>query len=98
MIPIHDGPSKWDLMLALFDATPHGKRRTVSFQSEDGDEMEIVISTVKCNSSSNYVFAGWVKETLIANLLNKYVAGAYNVQRRKGELSVYPTEHDLPRI
>ena len=98
MIPICNGPSKWDLMLALFDDELYGKRRQVSFQSEDGDEMEIVIDTVKHNSSSSYVLAGWVKESLVANLVDKYVAVVYDAQYRKGELSVYPTEHGLPRI
>lgn len=98
MIPICNGPSKWDLMLALFDDALYGKRRQVSFQSEDGDEMEIVIDTVKHNSSSSYVLAGWVKESLVVNLVDKYVAVVYDVQYRKGELLVYPTEHGLPRI
>ncbi len=95
---IHNGPSKWDLILALFDSSPNGKRRAVFFQSEDGDEVEVVIQTVKCNQSSDYVFAGWIRESLVANIVNKYVVGNYNTQRGKGELFVHPTEKGLPRI
>ncbi len=98
-IPIHNGPSKWDLMLAMFDPWPNnGGRRVLTFQSEDGDEMEVVINTIKRNHSLEYVLAGWVKDSLVVNLVDKYVVGTYNIQHRKGELFVHPTEHGLPKI
>ena len=99
-IPIHNGPSKWDLILAMFDPSPHGEGRVLTFQSEDVGEMEIVIKTVKCNAASDYVFAGWVRESNIANVpVDNYVVGTYSTQRRKGKITgVFPTIHGLPRI
>jgi hypothetical protein len=103
MISIHNGPSKWALMLAFFDPTPtSGEPRVVTFLSEDGNEVEVVIVTLKRSSFSDsvFTFAGWIKKGNIPDVLsNKYVTGTYDVHSRKGSLQAsYDTNAGLPRI
>jgi len=98
---IHNGPSRWDLMLCLFDPElASGERRFVSFQSEDGDEIEAVIETLNICPSSTFVFAGWIRNSNAPDVpANKYVKGTYNVQSRKGNMETFgSTLAGLPQV
>ncbi len=87
---ILDGPSKFDLMLALFDGDAHHRRRVAFVFSNDKldwlkqwfRELEVVISEIarKDDSDELWLFKGyvpWSPEPLT-------VEGFFSTQTRKG--------------
>jgi hypothetical protein len=79
--PIIDGPSKMDLMLALFDG--HMGRRTVVFHVQSRTEpVEVIINEVgqEDGSCESWLFKGWTKKD------HNAVKGWFRTDRRAGWL------------
>ena len=76
---IDDGPSKWDLMLGLFDNTM-SKPRAVDFTLHDGTTLKVVLNGLKRESGSgeDWCFEGHAPEV---------VQGYFNIRRRKGHVN-----------
>lgn len=81
------GPSKFDLMLALFDST-HDKPRRVEFVLANGDKFCAYIHTVGAEDGSGdswNIIASGLLVPLAAKI--QEVKGYYNTARRTGTLS-----------
>ena len=50
VLKITEGPSKWDLMLALFDHKPRSRR--VTFKLEGGQEFQLLVLRVQAEDGS----------------------------------------------
>ncbi len=107
MIPIRNGPGVWDLILAFFDISPLndiGELRTVSFQTEDGEEIEVQIVTLKRErwffSTKTFSFVALVKESNATGVSpSKYLSGVYSTQTRAGRIDqVYGSTREVPAI
>ena len=91
---IVDGPSKWDLMLCLFDPWPeyHGPKRRVIFKTSTGKGYVTSIESVERNEgvvSYNWIVKGDAHDTAHKNHLGT-VKAYYNAHTRIGSLEVTP--------
>lgn len=88
---IVNGPSKFSLMVALFDATS-ANQRYVSFTilANSLTKMTISVSlnsaTREDGSGQNWLFAGYLS---IANHDNKSVKGYFSIKNRKGWIEIF---------
>ncbi|MBI3573158.1 MAG: hypothetical protein HY092_03090 [Candidatus Kerfeldbacteria bacterium] len=85
---IINGPSKWDLMLSLFDSKT-GHEHEVQFQLEVGVTMHVFLSSVEREdgSAESWNFQGWSTGYSTARVMwkqHQHVRGYFNTLRRKG--------------
>jgi hypothetical protein len=77
---IINGPSKLDLMLALFVRNDDLTSRMVSFHTEPGTNYSVTINGISLEDGSreSFLFSGYI------NLYTEKVRGWYNTQTRRG--------------
>lgn len=87
-VPISNGPSKFDLMLALFDSRPPD-RRWITFHVEEyrRETLDVHVLAVerKDGSCERWNFKGLVR---FSEHYGGYCSGTYSTQDRKGTLTV----------
>lgn len=94
---ITDGPSKWDLMLALFDPASH--QRTVKFYLQDRRFFEASILEVgkEDGSGESWLLAGSLKEAFEGggSGCRWYFHAYFETQRRKGWIKFFQTINEM---
>lgn len=93
---IVDGPSKWDLVLGLFDNTMSNPR-SVTFTLDNGTTLEVVLNEIerKSGSGEDWCFKGgprpfpWSREK---ERPFRTVGGYFDTRRRKGHLHRFTDE------
>lgn len=90
---IINGPSKWDLMLAIFDSTSSNPR-VLTFEITDDsiDEVEVRINGVRREDSSGESWSMSGRLGPVSDTVKIY----FNTQTRKGRMEL--SKHDYSRV
>jgi len=91
---IVDGPSKWDLMLALFDSRGGSRfveMRTTRGSSKNVTRRHLVIHTLQQEdgSGNNWNFEGYLVDEEPLNRYAAQISGFYSIHKRKGSLKIH---------
>jgi hypothetical protein len=84
---IVNGPSKFDLMVSLFEGNPES-RRTVKFVVEDGREANVAITMIKQEDGSG---ESWMYEgdgNFLGGRIRFRMNGYFSSRARSGTLSI----------
>jgi hypothetical protein len=86
---IKSGPSKWDLMLALFDNNVLANPRTVEFEFVENHAPEkVIVMSVERedHSGDSWNITGFIPASGVHSQRN--VRGYYSTQTRRGDLTI----------
>lgn len=83
---IVNGPSKWDLMLALFDVDDNGRPRLIDFTYDDGslETCRVVSILAEDGSGESWMIEG---RTNFKNLIFKAL---FSTRTRRGRIEISP--------